>query len=126
MDHWYRADPGEEPAHRTAVAAVSAGADPDAGRRVPGASQRQDVLSVPPDIRCGSDWLTSHVEQVDDLSDELVDIGAGAVGRFVRGVDTGETLELTCARPRVQPLGVAPFALFAGRGHVDLDERQLG
>jgi trans-aconitate 2-methyltransferase len=40
VDHRYRAYPGEEPAHRSPVAAVPAGADPDAGRRLPGAFRR--------------------------------------------------------------------------------------
>ncbi len=45
VDHRHGAAAGQEPAHRTAVAAVPPRVDPDAGRGVPGATRRQDLLS---------------------------------------------------------------------------------
>ena len=87
--------------------------------RLPGAAGRQDVLPVPPDLRCGSGRLERRLLSSSmTCADELVDVGAGGVehqigvlGRLVGRVDAGEALEFARAGPRVQALGIAPLAL---------------
>ena len=59
-----------------AVGAVPSGAHPDARRGLPDAAGRQDVLSVPPDLRCRSGGLPSGRRP-------LLRLGAVAVHPFV-------------------------------------------